>query len=254
MTDDVFDLHIAKAVSARERDLSSAADILATIRSRGRRGHRGRTAFIAAGAVVIVVVMGSGLAVASAFGAFRTVPTHIHVTQPESTGGSGQGINGLKVGQQYTTSLEHAKAVAGFQILSLGERGTLQSVTVHPPLTRSNGQPAEPGEILKPSIALEYLVNGTTVRFIEDPVTPGSSLQFSVKWYGAATTHQASVDGIQLIWEGADDNNVSMVAFQTISGTLVYMTSGTSASSGPTPAAGTSLSLAACIALIEGMS
>jgi hypothetical protein len=251
MTDDVFDAHIARALAPVSGELSPAADVLATIRSRTRRRAHGHIALVAVAVVVVAVVGVSGLALASALGLFRTVPTHINVTQPGASGGPP--VQGIKIGQPYTTSLQHAQAIAGYQLLTLSA-GTVESVTAVPPATRSNGQPLSPTEVLKPSFQIEYVVDGTSVQLVEDPVTPGSSLQLSVKWYGAPNTHQATVDGFNVIWQGINANSVDTVAFQTTSGTLLYMTSGPGATTGPAPGLGNELSLNGYVELIEGMS
>jgi hypothetical protein len=251
MNDDVLDWHLRRALAVSDHELNPISDVLTTIHSR-RHIRRSRTAMIAAAIVVVTALAGTSVALASAFGLFGTVPTHIHVTQPGT--GSGGGVSGLKFGQAYTTSLQHARAVAGFHILTLGDEGTLQSVRVIPPVTRSNGQPISPTEVLKPSIDLEYLVNGTTVRITEDPVVATSALQWMVKYYGASSAHQGTIYGLHLIWDGANENTVATVVFQTTAGTLVILTSGEAASDGPTPASGKDMSLSAYAQLIGGMS
>jgi hypothetical protein len=251
MTDEPFDAHIAKALAAMPRELTSAADVLATIHARQqRKTHRGM-ALVAVAVVAVAVIGGTGLALASTAGLFRTVPTHIHVTQPG--GGGTQPANGNKVAHPYTTSLQQAEAIAGYPLLTL-DTGTVELVTVVPPTTRANGQPISPTEVLKPSFQIDYVVNGTSVQLVEDPVTPGSSLQLSVKGYGAPDTHQATVDGYRVIWQGADEDSVDFLAFQTTSGTLVYMTTGPGASPGPGPGIGKELSLSGYGTLMEGMS
>jgi hypothetical protein len=249
MTDDVFDGHVTKALTAMPGELSSAADILASIRTRSQRKAHGRVALVAVAVVAVAVIGGAGLALASALGVFRTVPTQIHVTHP----GGSEPLNGNKVGQPFTTSLQAAEAIAGYHLLTL-DSGTVELVTVVPPTTRSNGQPLSPTEVMKPSFQIDYVVNGTSVQLVEDPVTPGSLLQFSVKWYGAPNTHQATVDGYNVIWQGGDENSVETVAFETTSGTLVYMTSGPNGWVGPGPGLGKQLSLSGYVHLMEGMS
>jgi hypothetical protein len=252
MNDDVLDSHLTWALAASDHELNPISDVLTTVH-RQRNGRRRKTASLIVAAVVgVTAVAGSGIALASAFGLFRTVPTHIHVTQPGA--GSGGGVAGVKFAQPYTTSLQHAKAVAGFHILTLGDGGTLQSVRVIPPVTRSNGQPVSPREVLKPSIELEYLVAGTTVGITEDPVVATSALQWMVKYYGAGSAHQTTIYGLHLIWQGANVNAVATVIFQTTTGTLVILTSGEAASNGPTPASGKDLSLNSYAQLVAGMS
>ncbi len=248
MTDDVFDARIATALAAMPGELGSAADLLATLRARKQRKTHGHVALVAVAVVAIAVVGGAGLVLASAMGLLRTEPTRVHVTQPGT-----QPANGNRVGQPYTTSLQHAETIAGYPLVTLGV-GTVELVTVVPPTTRANGQPISPTEVLKPSFQIDYLVDGTSVQLVEDPVTPGSPLQFSVKGYGASNTHQATVDGYHVIWQGADENRVDTVAFQTTSGTLVYMTSGPGATTGPGPGIGAELSLSGYVALMQGMS
>jgi hypothetical protein len=251
MTDDFFDAHLTNALTAVPGELTSAADILATIRTRKqRKAHRGM-ALVAVAAAVVAVIGGTGLALASAAGLFRTVPTHIHITQPG--GGGPQPVIGNRVAHPYTTSLQHAEAIAGYPLLTL-DTGTVELVTVVPPTTRADGQPISPTEVLKPSFQIDYVVNGTSVQLVEDPVTPGSSLQLNVKGYGAPDTHQATVDGYRVIWQGTDEDSVDTVAFQTTSGTLVYMTSGPGATPGPGPGIGKELSLRGYVELMQGMS
>jgi hypothetical protein len=250
MTDEVFDTHIANALATARGDLSSVADVLATIRTRTQRKPHGRMALVAVGVVIVAIVGGTGLALASALGLFRTVPTQIDVTQP---GKGVEPVQGLRFGRPYSTSLEHAKAIAGYQLLTLGA-GTLESVTVIPPVTRSDGQPISPTEVLKPSFQIEYIFNGNSVQLVEDPGTPGSVFPFSVKWYGAPNTHQTTVNGYHVIWQGVDQTSVDTVAFQTTSGTVVYMTSGPGATPGPGPGLGKELSLSGYLGLMEGMS
>jgi hypothetical protein len=232
-------------------DLRTAADILATIHSRKQRTTHSRIALVAVVVLVIALVGGTGLALASAIGLFRTESTTVHVTQP--TGNGPDSGNGNKVGPAYTTSLDHAKAIAGYPLLTLGT-GTVELVTVVPPTTTADGQPISPTEVMKPSFQIDYTVNGTSVQLVEDPVTPGSPLQFTVKSGGQSITHQATVDGYHLIWQGADESSVDTVAFQTSSGTLVYMTSGPGAWPGPGPGVGTQLSLNGYVALMQRMS
>lgn len=251
MIDDVFDTHIWNALAPMPGELSVAADILATLHTRKQRKSHGRVAVVAVAVLVIAVVGGTGLALASALGLLRTVPTTVHVTQP---GGSGpQPANGYKHAQPYTTSLQQAKAIAGYPLLTL-DTGTVERVLVAPPTTTANGQPISPLQVLKPSFEIDYTINGTSIQLVENPRIPGSSLQLSVKWYGAANTHQATVIGYHVIWQGADENSVDTVAFQTTSGTLVYMTSGPGGWPGPGPGLGKELGLSGYIALMQGMS
>jgi hypothetical protein len=250
MIDDVFDTRISDALMPVPGQLSSAADILATIQVRRQRKPHGHVALAAVVVVVIAVVGGTSLALASAFGLFGTEPTDVHVTQPK---GGFQPANGNRVGQPYTTSLQNAVALAGYPLLTLSA-GTVQLVTVVPPTTNANGQPVSPTEVLKPSVQIDYIVNGTSVQLVEDPVIPGSAFQLSVKGYAASRVHQATVDGYHVIWEGADENSVDTVAFETTSGTKVYMTSGPAGSPGPDPGFGKQLSLSGYVALMQEMS
>lgn len=249
MIDDVFDVRIAKALAPMPGDLGSANDILATIHARKQRTTHGRLVLVAAVVLVIAVVGGTGLALASALGLFRTEPTSVHVTQPSGP----EPANGNKVAEPFTTSLQQAKAIAGYPLLTL-DAGTVEQVLEVPPTTTADGQPISPAEVMKPSFQIDYTVNGTSVQLVEDPVIPGSSLQFWVKWYGAANTHQATVNGYHVIWQGADETSVDTVAFQTTSGTLVYMTSGPGGSPGPGPGLGKELGLSGYVALMQGMS
>ncbi len=63
-----------------------------------------------------------------------------------------------------------------------------------------------------------------------------SKLQWSVKWYGAPSTHTSSIDGFHVIYHGTETNS-DEVAFQTTDGLLVIMSTGVAAQSGPTPPA-----------------
>lgn len=251
MIDDVFDARIANALAAMPGELSSAADILATIHTRGQRKTHSRVALVAIVVVVIAVVGGTGFALASALGLFRTVPTSVHVTQPNGSGT--QPTNGNKVGEPYTTSLQLAKEIAGYPLLTL-DTGTVKLVTVVPPTTDADGQPISPTEVMKPSFQIDYIVDGTSVQLVEDPVIPGSPLQLTIKGYAASNTHQATVAGYHVIWQGVDENSVDTVAFQTTLGTLVYMTSGPAGWPGPGPGVGKQLPLSGYVALMQGMS
>ncbi len=250
MIDDVFDRRISDALAPMPGELSAAVDIMATIQRRRQRKPHGHVALAAVVVVVIAVVGGAGLALASALGLFGTEPTHVHVTQP---GGSSQPANGNRVGQPYTTSLQNAEAIAGYPLLTL-DAGTVQLVTVVPPTTTADGQPVSPTEVMKPSFQIDYIVNGTSVQLVEDPVIPGSPFQLSVKGYAASSVHQTTVDGYHVIWEGTDANSVDTVAFETTSGTIVYLTSGPAAWPGPGPGLGKQLSLSGYVSLMHGMS
>lgn len=250
MIDDVFDMRISDALQPMPGELSSAADILAMIHTRRLRKPHGQVALAAVVVVVLAVIAGTGLALASALGLFGTEPTRVHVTQP---GGGTQPANGNRVGSPYTTSLQNAKSIAGYPLLTLAT-GTVQLVTVVPPTTTASGQPVSPTEVMKPSFQIDYIVNGTSVQLVEDPVIPGSPFQLSVKGYAASSVHQTTVDGYHVIWQGTDENSVDTVAFETTSGTIVYMTSGPAGSPGPGPGIGKQLSLGGYVALMEGMS
>ncbi len=249
MIDDVFDARIAQALAPMPGELTSAADVLATIHTRPQRTTHRRVVLVAVVVVVIAVVGGAGLALGSALGLFRTEPTHVQVTQP---GSGSEPTKGNIAGQPFTTSLQNAQAIAGYPLLTL-DTGTVELVTVVPPTTTASGQPISPTEVLKPSFQIDYTVNGTSVQLVEDPVTPGSPLRLSVK-AGAPNTHQATVAGYNVIWQGTDEKSVDTVAFETTSGTVVYMTSGPGGWPGPGPGRGSELSLNGYVELMQGMS
>src|SRR5450759_3088270 len=109
-------------------------------------------------------------------------------------------VTGLTGGDTYTTSLDHAQAVAGHPILTFpASADALDSVRLHSPVTHSDGRPMSADQILKPSVELVYRYRATTISVIEDPVKPSPSLQFPVKDYGAANNHTANVDGTNAV-------------------------------------------------------
>jgi hypothetical protein len=174
--------------------------------------------------VLLVATCGgsSGSSRGPVTGLIRTVPVQIQVTHP-SPGENGGPAAGLTGGGSYTTSLDHAQAVAGYHILTLpASAGALDSVRLVLPVTHSDGRPMSADQILKPSVELEYRLRATTISVVEDPVKPSPSMQFSVKDYGAANTHTATVDGTNVVYSGPD-LSVGMISFQTTEGLLVIM-------------------------------
>jgi hypothetical protein len=186
-------------------------------------------------AVGVLLVAGCGGSLASsrgpATGLIRTVPVQIQVTHP-SPGENGGPVTGLTGGDTYTTSLDHAQAVAGYHILTFpASADALDSVRLHSPVTHSDGRPMSADQILKPSVELVYRYRATTISVIEDPVKPSPSLQFPVKDYGAANNHTANVDGTNVVYSGPD-SSVDTIGFQTTEGLLVFMSCG---KGGPLP-------------------
>jgi hypothetical protein len=180
-------------------------------------------------AVSVLLVAGCGGSSASSRGTvtglIRTVPVQIQVTHP-SPGENGGSATGLTGGGSYTTSLDHAQAVAGYHILTLPpSAGALDSVQLLAPITHADGRPMSADQILKPSVELYYRYRATRISVVEDPVKPSPSLQFSVKDYGAANTHTANVDGTNVVYSGPD-SSVGFIGFQTTEGLIVYMSSG----------------------------
>jgi hypothetical protein len=115
-----------------------------------------------------------------------------------------------------------------------------------PPTTDAHGNAVSADEVLKPSVDLLYRYDGMRLSVIEDPVKPTSALHVSVKWYGAAATHTAFVDGIHLVYSGTADATY-FVGLQTTGGLELWLRSDDDATGRP-------LSVTQWVALIEDLS
>lgn len=173
------------------------------------------------------LVVSAGVAYAAV--AIATVPTHVTVTGPNGQGLPPPLVSPRAVvipGVPKTVTFAQAQADVPFRILVLpASFATPQQWQVIPPTTTQNGGPVVAGEVMEPSVFVTYLLSsGPTVTISEFPEKAGAPLNVYVKWYGASSTHQATIDGYHVVY-ASTGANVSDFVFKTTTGLEVWMAS-----------------------------
>lgn len=211
--------------------------------------HLRRTLALALG----VVVLSAGGAYAAV--TFTTVPTHVTVTGP-----NGQGIppssvpsNDIVPSMPQTVTFAQAQQDVAFPILVLpASIATPQQWQIVPPERTKSGGPVSPGEVMTPQVYVIYLLSsGATVSISEYPEQPGTPLNVDVKWYGAASTHQATVDGYRVVYQSTG-SDVGNIVFKTTTGLEVWMSPSQNLADVSAPVV--PVTLAQWVSLIEALS
>ena len=227
----LFDEQIRAALVPPAGAVISGGAPLERLHARPRTRRRRRVQLLVVGLALGALGAGGGSA-ALAAAVMKSVPITIHVPNPPFWGNASP-IPDLSIHLPYTTSLDGARRLARFHILTLPPSvGALESVTVVPPVMRADGKPVSEGEVMKPSFELLYRFQGMHLALIEDPVTPTPVLHVSVKEYGARSTHVAVVDGMNVTYSGSPDATY-YVMLQTRGGMMVILRSDVDSSGRP---------------------
>jgi hypothetical protein len=174
-----------------------------------------------------VLVVSAGVAYAAV--AIATVPTHVTVTGPNGQGLPPPLVSPRAVvipGVPKTVTFAQAQADVPYRILVLpASFATPQQWQVIPPTTTQSGGPVVAGEVMEPQVFVTYLLSsGPTVTISEYPEKAGTPLNYYVKWYGAPSTHQATIDGYHVVYQSTG-TTVSDFVFKTTTGLEVWMSS-----------------------------
>ncbi len=172
------------------------------------------------------LVVSAGVAYAAV--AIATVSTHVTVTGPQGQGMPSPlvSLKAVVPGMPKTVTFAQAQADVPYPILVLpASFATAQQWQVIPPTTTQSGGPVVSGEVMEPQVFVTYLLaSGPTVTISEYPEKPGTSLNVYVKWYGAPSTHQATIDGYHVVYHSTG-TTVQDFVFKTTAGIEVWMSS-----------------------------
>jgi hypothetical protein len=240
MKDDIHDGDLSSRLQRAAADIAAKTPIARPPRAATELGPLRLFRSVSAGSVagprrlrhsvaLALAVLAVSVGVAYAAVAIATVPTHVTVTGP-----NGQGLPPPLVspgavvipGVPKTVTFAQAQADVPYRILVLpASFATPQQWQVIPPTTTKSGGPVAAGEVMEPQVFVTYLLSsGPTVTISEYPGKAGTPLNVDVKWYGARSTHQATIDGYHVVYHSTG-TNVSDFVFKTTSGLEVWMSS-----------------------------
>jgi hypothetical protein len=218
MTDDVFDLHIAQALAAEDRVISSSTEMLAALRARGAASKRSRSALsLFAGVAGVAVVIVSVIAFA------------IELNDHRPNGGSGPGPAAIATATPEATP-------TGLPTLAQ----VPASAKVLLPLTQGNGSMTLPAFTLDPHSTL-YVEDGCVSSSTADTMEvdggdlAGDDVQYQCSHPGGASGESAGAGGDET---AGGVVTLNVIADPTVSWELVVFegpawTSPPSASPGP---------------------